>query len=148
MHLGITDTGARSVGEVHLSVFRRSALNLCDHISSAIGGLDRRGGGTIGRLLRWNYGDCKPSQLPRLVHSGLDADELAESLASLSSLVQSGLITPEDELERSIRSRIGAGELPEEASRSYYDRVTGSMGGGAAALSERYRRQLRGTYEQ
>jgi hypothetical protein len=140
MNLGTTDTGSRSVGEVHLSVFRRSALNLCDMISSSVGGMDRRGGGTIGRLLKWNYGECSPSQLPRLVHSGLDADELAESLAALAPLVQFGLLTPEDDLERAIRERIGAGELPEEAARSYFDRVSAGLGGGATALSERYRR--------
>ena len=30
--LGNTETGARSVGEIHLSVFRRAAINLCDLI--------------------------------------------------------------------------------------------------------------------
>ena len=144
MNLGTTDTGSRSVGEVHLSVFRRSALNLCDMISSTVGGMDRRGGGTIGRLLKWNYGECAPSQLPRLVHSGLDADELAESLAALAPLVQFGLLTPEDDLERAIRERIGAGELPEEAARTYFDRVSAGLGGGATALSERYRAMKRG----
>jgi hypothetical protein len=140
MHLGVTDTGSRSVGEVHLSVFRRSALNLCDMVAAAVSGEDRRGGGTIGRLIKWNYGECNPSQLPRLVHSGLDADELAESLNALAPLVQFGLLTPEDDLERAIRERIGAGELPEQAARTYYDRVAGGLGGGAAALSERYRK--------
>ena len=144
MHLGVTDTGSRSVGEVHLSVFRRSALNLCDMIAGAVGGQDRRAGGTIGRLIRWNYGDCSPSQLPRLAHSGLDADELAESLNALAPLVQFGLLTPEDDLERAIRERIGAGELPDQAARSYFDRVSGGVGGGAAALSERYRKLREG----
>lgn len=146
MHLGITDTGARSVGEVHLSVFRRSALNLCDIVASRVGGIDRRAAGTIGRLIKWNYGEVNPSQLPRLVHSGLDSDDLAESLTSLGQLVQFGLITPEDDLERSIRERIGAGELPEEASRSYFDRISAASagGGGALALAERYRKMRKG----
>ena len=74
--LGNTETGARSVGEIHLSVFRRAAINLCDLIASQVSGVDRRGGGTIGRLIRWNYGCIDPSKLPRLTHTGLDTDDL------------------------------------------------------------------------
>ena len=145
LQLGTTSTGSRSVGEVHHLVHRRSALNLCDKLASVISGIDRRGGGTIGRLAEWNYGKVSPSQLPRLVHSGLDSDDLTESLASLGPLVQSGLVTPENELERSIRQRIGAGDLPDEASRSHIERsMTGFSGGGAAALAEQYRKIKRG----
>ena len=121
-NLGITDTGSRSVGEVHLSMFRRAAINLCDIVASAVSGVDRRGGGTIGRLVRWNYGAVDPSKLPRLAHTGLDTDDLAESLGMLPALVQSGLLTPDDELERAIRERLGAGDLPEEAQRSAGER--------------------------
>ena len=137
-NLGITDTGARSVGEVHLSVFRRAAINLCDMVASAISGVDRRGGGTIGRLIRWNYGPVDPSKLPRLVHTGLDTDDLAESLDMLPQLVASGLLTPDNELERAIRERLGAGDLPEEAQRSALERTVSaaSSGGGVAALAE------------
>ena len=136
-NLGITDTGARSVGEVHLSVFRRAAINLCDLVASAVSGIDRRGGGTIGRLIRWNYGPIDPSKLPKLVHTGLDTDDLAESLAMLPQLVTSGLLTPDNELERAIRERLGAGDLPEEAQRSALERtVSAASGGGVAALAE------------
>jgi len=136
-NLGITDTGSRSVGEVHLSVFRRAAINLCDLVASAVSGVDRRGGGTIGRLIRWNYGPIDPSKLPRLTHSGLDTDDLAESLAMLPQLVTSGLLTPDNELERAIRERLGAGDLPEEAQRSALERtVSAASGGGVAALAE------------
>ena len=134
-NLGISDTGSRSVGEVHLSVFRRAAINLCDIVASQISGVDRRGGGTIGRLIRWNYGYVDPSKLPRLTHTGLDTDDLAESLGMLPGLVQSGLLTPDDELERAIRERLGAGELPEVAERSPIDR-TAKQGGGVASLAE------------
>jgi hypothetical protein len=134
-NLGITDSGARSVGEVHLSVFRRAAINLCDIVASQISGQDRRGGGTIGRLIRWNYGYIDPSKLPRLTHTGLDTDDLAESLAMLPGLVQFGLLTPDNELERAIRERLGAGDLPEEAERSAMDRTL-KQGGGVASLAE------------
>ena len=136
--LGNTETGARSVGEIHLSVFRRAAINLCDLVASQVSGVDRRGGGTIGRLIRWNYGAVDPSKLPRLTHTGLDTDDLAESLAMLPGLVQAGLITPDDELERIIRAKLGAGDLPEDAQRSPLTRVatSGGGGGGVSALAE------------
>ena len=136
-NLGISATGARSVGEVHLTVFRRAAINLCDLVASAVSGVDRRGGGTIGRLIRWNYGPIDPSKLPRLVHTGLDTDDLAESLGMLPQLVTSGLLTPDNDLERAIRERLGAGDLPEEAQRSALERtVSAASGGGVAALAE------------
>ena len=126
-NLGITDTGSRSVGEVHLSVFRRAAINLCDLVASAINGVDRRGAGTIGRLIRWNYGPVDPSKLPRLTHAGLDNDELADSLEMLSELVQSGILTPDDDVERAIRSRLGLGDLPDVAVRTVEDRINTAM---------------------
>ena len=136
-NLGITDTGSRSVGEVHLSVFRRAAINLCDLVASAISGIDRRGAGTIGRLIRWNYGPVDPSKLPRLTHTGLDTDDLAESLGMLPALVQSGLLTPDDDLERAIRERLGAGDLPEAAQRSTVERtVAGNSLSPVASLAE------------
>jgi hypothetical protein len=136
--LGNTETGARSVGEIHLSVFRRAAINLCDLVAAQVSGVDRRGGGTIGRLIRWNYGAVDSSKLPRLTHTGLDTDDLAESLAMLPGLVQAGLITPDDELERIIRAKLGAGDLPEDAQRSPLTRVasSGGGGGGVSALAE------------
>ena len=142
-NLGITDTGSRSVGEVHLSVFRRAAINLLDIVASVVSGVDRRGGGTIGRLIRWNYGPIDPSKLPRLTHTGLDTDDLAESLAMLPQLVTAGLLTPDDELERAIRERLGAGDLPEEAQRSAIERTV-SASSGIAALAEAARRRRNG----
>ena len=138
--LGNTETGARSVGEIHLSVFRRAAINLCDIVAAQISGVDRRGGGTIGRLIRWNYGCIDPSKLPRLVHTGLDTDDLAESMGMLPQLVQAGILTPDDELERAIRERLGAGDLPEEATRSAVER-TATAKGGFSALAERLIRE-------
>lgn len=135
--LGNTETGARSVGEIHLSVFRRAAINLCDIVTSAINGVDRRGAGTVGRLCRWNFGSVDPSKLPKLTHTGLDTDDLAESINALPALVTSGLLTPDDELERAIRDRLGAGELPEDAQRSSLDRTLQAKGGGVASFTER-----------
>jgi len=136
-NLGISDTGSRSVGEIHLSVFRRAAINLCDVVASQVSGPDRRGGGTIGRLIRFNYGAVDTGKLPRLTHSGLDTDDLAQSMGMLGPLVQFGLLTPDDELERAIRERLGAGDLPEDAHRSSLERTANASGsGGAAVLAE------------
>lgn len=143
-NLGISDTGSRSVGEIHLSMFRRAAINLCDIVAAQVSGPGRRGGGTIGRLIRWNYGAVDPSKLPRLTHTGLDTDDLAESLGMLAPLVQAGLLTADNELERAIRERLGAGDLPEDAQRSTIERTSTSKGGAmslAEALIER-RRQI------
>ena len=142
-NLGISDTGSRSVGEVHLSVFRRAAINLCDIVAGQISGVDRRGGGTVGRLIRWNYGAVDPSKLPRLVHTGLDTDDLAESMGMLPGLVQSGLLTPDDELERALRERLGAGDLPEIAERSPLDRSMSGKGGVSAFAETLIRRKGR-----
>lgn len=144
-NLGISDTGSRSVGEVHLSVFRRAAINLCDLVASAVNGVDRRGGGTVGRLVRWNYGAVDPSKLPRLTHSGLDTDDLAEALGMLPALVQAGLLTPDDDLERAIRERLGAGDLPEGASRTAQERTTPAALSPVASLAEQLIRRRHGS---
>jgi Flp pilus assembly CpaE family ATPase len=55
----------------------------------------------------------------------------------LPGLVQAGLLTPDDELERAIRERLGAGDLPEDAQRSALERTSSLKGGaGVAALAE------------
>lgn len=136
-NLGISDTGARSVGEIHLSVFRRCAINLCDIVASQISGMDRAGGGTIGRLINFNFGHIDPSLLPRLTHTGLDTDELSEALPILGPLVQNGILTPDDEFERIIRERLGIGDLPEEAKRSHLERsISSKPTSSSAALME------------
>jgi len=57
-------------------------------------------------------------------------------------LVTAGLITPDDELERVIRAKIGAGDLPEDAQRAPAARVP-SAGGGVSALAETLIRRRR-----
>jgi len=49
--------------------------------------------------------------------------------------VTAGLITPDDELERVIRAKIGAGDLPEDAQRSAVSRIP-TYSGGVSALAE------------
>tara|TARA_Y100000592_G_scaffold9199_2_gene12862 strand:+ start:5808 stop:7223 length:1416 start_codon:yes stop_codon:yes gene_type:complete len=136
-NLGISDTGARSVGEVHVSIFRRSAINLCDRVASQISGKDRAGGGTIGRLIGFNFGYVDPSRLPKLIHDGLDTDHLAESLQMIPNLIQSGLLTPTDSDEQTLRNLLGLNDLPENAERSTLERsASNPQSAGAALLAE------------
>jgi hypothetical protein len=93
----------------------------------------------MARLLRWNFGDCENTKLPKLTHAGLTNDELTDALNSLPALVQASLLTPDSELERSIRQRIGAGDLPTEAERSSIDRQMSNANSGVLGLSERLR---------
>lgn len=138
-NLGVTDTGSRSVGEIHMSLFRRSAINYADIITSSINGVDRPGGGTVGRLIKWNFGAVDPSLLPKLTHSGLDNDDLAESLGMIPGLIQSGAVTPDDTLERDIRDKLGLQEL--SLDRSVDERETASVYSSAQALTEQILRR-------
>jgi len=143
--LGQTSTGSRSVGEIHNSTFRRACITLLNRISDQIGGVDRAGGGTIGRLIRWNFGNVSQSKLPKLRHYGLDTDELADSLQMLPSLVTAGLLTPDDTLEHAIRDRLGATQLSEDSKRSPEDRkLPLSPVGGAMQLAEQILRKKNG----
>lgn len=82
--LGISDTGARSVGEVHETFFRRAAVNVLDRVAAAMMGRRRPGGGVIGRWVYFNYGEAvDPSLYPRLTHSGLNVDRLLEIVPML-----------------------------------------------------------------
>lgn len=127
MNLGISDTGSRAVGEIHLSVFRRSCINYLDLVCGVINGQDRAGGGTIGRLIKWNYGNIEATKLPKLTHMGLDNDALVDALQQLPALVGAGLLTPDNNLERSIRQKVGAGDLPIE--KSIQTREEGNQNG-------------------
>ena len=69
-----------------------------------------------------------------MTHAGLDTDDLANSLGMLGPLVQFGLLTPDDELERAIRERLGAGDLPEDAQRSALERAASTKSAGGSAL--------------
>jgi hypothetical protein len=53
-------------------------------------------------------------------------------------------LTPDDELERAIRERLGAGDLPEDAQRSALERsASSSATGGSALLAEQLIRARR-----
>ena len=147
INLGVTDTGARSVGEIHQNLFRRSCINLLDTVASAVNGVDRAGGGTIGRLIKFNFGEIDSRLYPKLTHTGLDSDQLAESLPNLPALVTAQLLTPDDELESAVRQRIGvSSDMPVLTQRSAAERTAMSTGGvpSPTALAEKYARLKEG----
>lgn len=107
LNLGISSTGSRSVGEVHSEFFRLAMLNILEYICSIFNGKNRSGGGLVGRLLSYNFGEVSPSKFPRLVAYGLDTDELSKSMFSLPQLVSAGLLNPDEGLLAVIRDKLG-----------------------------------------
>ena len=139
MRLGLTETGARSVGEVHEQVLRRVVANDLDVIASVLSGPSRPGGGTIGRLVEWSFGAVPESKLPRLTHSGLDVDRFADALPHLPALVSAGLLTPDNFIEAQVRDTIGAEAMADEMSA--VARAGIASNSPLAALAERIHRE-------
>jgi len=117
-HLGLKDTGARNVGEVHENIFRRSAINVLDQVAGAVSKQ------VIAPLVLWNFGigDGAP-ETPRLVHSGLDVDALSQSLGALPGLVSAQLLSPTPGVEAAVRSRLGIPTDEVAAGRDYTERL-------------------------
>jgi len=116
LSLGQGSTGARSVGETQIDFFHDGAANSLDYIGGRIGGPDRPGAGTIGRLVKYNFGDVSPALLPKLAHAGLKTTALAQSFGDLGTLLQNNALQDTDELESAILDTLGAGPIT-DASR-------------------------------
>lgn len=87
LHLGISDTGSRAVGEVHVGLWRRSLINVLDYIAA------QWSIAVIPKWVEYNYGPgVDPSLQPVLKHSGLDVDPLLEVLDKLPALKGGGLL--------------------------------------------------------
>ena len=127
VELGLGDVGSRAVGQVHWNAWRMSMVNVLDYIAQTLGGPSRPGGGTLARLIAFNFyppgTTPAPAKLPRLVHRGLDVDGLADALGTLPSLVSAGLLTPTDDVERRIRRTIGSVVDAPESSRAADERL-------------------------
>lgn len=103
--LGVTESGNRSVGEIHWNSYRSSIANYLDEISDAFNGPSRPGGGLVARLLELNFyprGKCPSDCLPRLEHRGVEVNGLRELSNILPQMVASGLLTPTNSLEKAI----------------------------------------------
>jgi len=96
MEMGFQQAGGnRSLGQVHELAFRRAAKNYIESIINVIMGVDAPGQGTMHRLLKFNFKNVKPENMPKLVFSGIGLYPLGESLSEIKSLIESGAIGPE-----------------------------------------------------
>lgn len=114
LRLGVTDTGARAVGDVQETFYRRAAVNILDKICSAIGGASGPGTGTLGRLLAWNFPTLPIREYPKLTHKGLHITALQNLIAQLPALKGAGFIQPSVGLENAILAEAGQPPLSAE----------------------------------
>lgn len=119
--LGFSEVGSRSLGTVLQEQQTLTAVNILDTVAGAISGTPRPGGGTVGRLCRWNFPDVGPDEYPILRHRGIKVDQLGELLPHIPNLINSGALTPDDRLEAGIRRLGGVDEAGEP--REYVDRL-------------------------
>jgi len=141
LQLGVTDSGSRGVAETMETFFRRAVENDLDVIANTINGPARPGGGTVGRILGFNFGAVPSDKLPRLVHDGLNVDPLVVMAQQLPALVNAGLVNFTDEDENRLRNHIGFGEIDEANKRTPEERSAATNPLGAvAAFRERAKR--------
>lgn len=114
LELGISTEGNRNVGEIHWNSYKTSIANILDIVADVWNGCGRVGGGTIAKLLQFNfYGAASAvpiDKLPRLRHRGVDVDALSDSLGNLPQLAASGFLTPDDAIEIKLRRLFGIAE--------------------------------------
>ena len=81
LNLGLSDPGAKSVGEVHDKAFLRSVLDFLDAIVDTFGRL-------FAQIMRYNFGAGSEAYAPRLAFRGLDVSVLTQILPMLPQLGQ------------------------------------------------------------
>jgi len=98
LELGLNDTGSRSVGEVHESIFRRSIVSTLQNVADSFEIMFKS-------IMRYNFGEGAESFAPRLTFSGLNVSPLQQVLPMIPQLSQiDGLL--DDELMGSIRAML------------------------------------------
>lgn len=111
LELGMSTDSSRSLGEIHWNSYKTSIANVLDIVADVWNGVGRVGGGTIAKLLQFNFYGAASSvpidKLPRLRHRGVDVDALADSLGNLPQLAAAGFITPDDATEIKLRRLFG-----------------------------------------
>lgn len=90
------DNGARSLGEVHLSVFMSSVQTFAEQIATTASEH------LIRDLVELNYGPEEPYPV---LTPGRIANEISSTV--LKELVDSGVVVPDDDLESHIRTKMG-----------------------------------------
>lgn len=122
--LGVTESGNRSVGEIHWNSYRSSIANYLDEIADSFNGPSRPGGGLIARLLEINFypnAKCPADCLPRIAHRGVEVNGIREMSNILPQMVASGLLTPTNTLEQAILRELKIEQ--EVTDRTWQDRL-------------------------
>ena len=111
LELGMSTDSSRSLGEIHWNSYKTSIANILDTVADVWNGSGRAGGGTIAKLLQFNFygaaSEVPLDKLPRLRHRGVDVDALADSLGNLPQLAAAGFLTPDDATEVKLRRLFG-----------------------------------------
>ena len=109
LRLGVSDTGARHVGEVHRDILIGACVNDLDYVA---GEVERQ---LAAPLLWWNFGlEPGDPRAPRLEHTGVEVNRLGDLLPHIPALTAAGHITPHAVLEEALL-RLGGVEIPPEA---------------------------------
>ncbi len=116
LNLGVGESGARNVGEVHDAAFLRSILDMLDAIVDTFGIL-------FAEIMRYNFGPEFEAYAPKLVFSGLNVSVLAQLLPMLPQLIQA---------DAANRAAGGEGILDPETTKvfsQYMRDIVGTRGG-------------------
>lgn len=113
LRLGVSDTGARNVGEVHRDVLTAACVNDLDYIR---GEVERQ---LAAPLLMWNFGlGPGDPRAPRLEHSGVEVNKLADVIAYIPALTAAGHLPPMPAVTKAIGRLGGFGLSDEDADRA------------------------------
>jgi hypothetical protein len=124
LEMGLGDVGSRALGQVLQEQSILAVVNVLDTIAGAINGKARSGGGTVSRLVGWNDPASRehPEVIPVLTHRGIKVDRLGQLLPHIPNLINTGALSPSDELEAALLS-LGGVQAP--TARSMADRLSG-----------------------
>lgn len=120
LDLGVTQTGARSVGDTHEEVRQISGVHILQRIAERIGGPPRPWAGLVGWLVKRNLGESALKDLPRIEVGGLVAPAWLKYVNALAQMPE--WLSPQDEDEKTLRSGFELPDLPEGFTRSPEDR--------------------------
>ncbi len=98
--------GSRVLSAQAAAFFARWTTNVLDTIARTANGVAREGAGAVGRIMTANWPHVHESMFPKLVHTGLRADDFQELAGVLGSWQTSGLLG-EPEITRDIFDRMG-----------------------------------------
>lgn len=124
LEMGLGDVGSRAVGQLLQEQATLAAVNILDTVAGAVNGIARSGGGTVGRLAAWNDAGVQPSELPELTHRGIKINRLANLLPHIPNLINTGAMSPTDDLEAAILV-LGGMEMPSDVTRDTLARLSG-----------------------